>query len=109
MTDQLTPAQIADIDRIAGPIHRERAAAPGLAARYDDACIRIAEMHDETVAQRRRIEDAEEQRDGLLVVLQEVRRVLNKWDRPYATGHASNCIHAVAELQRLLEPTTKEN
>lgn len=44
------------------------------------------------------------ERDGLLAVLSEVRSILTKWDRPYAGGHATNCVMAVAELQRLLNP-----
>ncbi|GAA1469970.1 hypothetical protein NE857_31480 [Nocardiopsis exhalans] len=56
MADHLTPDQLARIDAIVGPIHRERADAPGLAAKYDDACERIAEQHDEIVKLRRRAE-----------------------------------------------------
>lgn len=57
----LTPADLVMIDAIVDPIRRERAAAPGLAARYDAACERVSELHAEAVSQRRRIEGLEDQ------------------------------------------------
>lgn len=59
-----TPAELAEIDAMVDQIHRERTLAPDLAAKYDSACERIAEYHDETVRYRRRIQDLEEQLDA---------------------------------------------
>lgn len=61
MADHLTPAELVMIDAIVDPIRRERAAAPGLAAKYDDACDAVADQYDEIVRQRRRIEALEDQ------------------------------------------------
>jgi len=60
MTDSYrTPAELAELDEIVAEISRERAAAPGLATRYDAACERIIELHEETTRQRERIWDLE--------------------------------------------------
>lgn len=61
MADHLTPAQRDSIDATVTRVHRERADAGIMAARYDEACARIAEQHDEIVRQRRRIEALEDQ------------------------------------------------
>lgn len=55
-----TPAELAELDEIVAEISRERAIAPGLATRYDAACERITELHEETTRQRSRIWDLEE-------------------------------------------------
>lgn len=55
-----TPAELAELDEIVAEISRERAAAPGLATRYDAACERITELHEETVRLRTRIWDLED-------------------------------------------------
>ena len=58
MTDSYrTPAEIAELDEIAAGITQERAAAPGLATRYDAACRRITELLEEVKHQRSRIWD----------------------------------------------------
>lgn len=57
----LTPAEIARIDAIVGPIIYERTVAPGLAARYDGACESVVRLHDETVSQRQRIAALEDE------------------------------------------------
>jgi len=44
------------------------------------------------------------ERDGLLAVLSEVRRILDKHHHPYVGSHADHCIYAVAELRALLNP-----
>lgn len=44
------------------------------------------------------------ERDGLLAVLSEVRRILDKWHHPYVGSHSYHCMHAVAELRALLNP-----
>ena len=57
----LTPAELVMIDAIVDPIRRERAAAPGLAARYDSACDAVTEQYDEIVKLRRQAERLEDQ------------------------------------------------
>lgn len=69
MADHLTAAEIAMIDAIVDPIRRERAAAPGLAAKYDSACDAVTDQYDEIVRLRRQVEALEDQlrdRDGRL-------------------------------------------
>ncbi|WP_431889427.1 hypothetical protein [Nocardiopsis alba] len=61
MADHLTPAQRDAIDATVARVHRERADAPTMAARYDEACFRIGEMHDEIVKLRRKAESLEDQ------------------------------------------------
>lgn len=61
MADHFTPAQLAEIDATVARFHRERADAPTMAARYDEACDRIGEMHDEIVRLRRRAQALEDQ------------------------------------------------
>lgn len=51
-----------------------------------------------------RIAELVKERDGLLYTLQHIQATLDRWGRPYAPGHAHNCVHAVAELQNLLNP-----
>lgn len=53
-------------------------------------------------------QEAEAERDGLLFTLQHVQATLNRWIRPHSTAHAHDCMHAVAELQRLLNPHREE-
>lgn len=57
----LTPAQIAAIAATVARVHAERADAPTMAARYDAACARISEQHDEIVNLRRRVQFLEDQ------------------------------------------------
>ena len=55
-----------------------------------------------------RVEALEFERDSLFSLLEHVRTTLTRWDRPYATAHAGNCMHAVAELRALLNPEPTE-
>lgn len=57
----LTPAENARIDATVARVHRERADARTMGAKYDDACQRLAEQHDEIVKLRRRAEALEDQ------------------------------------------------
>ena len=61
MADHLTPAELVMIDAIVDPIRRERAAAPVLAAKYDDACDAVTDQYDEIVRLRRQVEALEDQ------------------------------------------------
>lgn len=57
----LTPDEITFIDATVDRVNAERADAATMAARYDAACVRIAEQHEENVKLRRRIEALEDQ------------------------------------------------
>lgn len=57
----LTPDEIALIDATVVRVNAERADAATMAARYDAACVRIAEQHDEIVNLRRRVQFLEDQ------------------------------------------------
>ncbi|MGW9637464.1 hypothetical protein [Nocardiopsis alba] len=57
---RLTPAHRDSIDATVARVHRERADAGIMAARYDEACFRIGEMHDEIVRLRRQVQALED-------------------------------------------------
>ncbi|MEU0492586.1 hypothetical protein ABZ249_25445 [Nocardiopsis sp. NPDC006139] len=57
----MTLEELDQLDALSALIHRERVAAPRMAARYDEACANVAELHEETVRQRRRIAALEDQ------------------------------------------------
>ncbi|MFL1444034.1 hypothetical protein [Nocardiopsis protaetiae] len=60
-----TPEEIEELDALAALIHRERTAAPRMAAKYDEACAAVSELHAETVRLRRRVADQDDEIAGL--------------------------------------------
>lgn len=73
------------------------------AARYIDEAVQD-EMDRRSAAMDARISALAKGRDGLLFTLQQVQGILDRRVRPYSGAHAHNCMHAVAEIQRLLNP-----
>lgn len=73
------------------------------AARHIDELVQD-EMDRRSAAMDARISALAKGCDGLLFTLQQVQGILDRRVRPYSGAHAHNCMHAVAEIQRLLNP-----
>ena len=109
MADHLTPAELVMIDAIVDPIRRERAAAPGLAAKYDSACDAVTSQYDEIVRQRRRIEALEDQLSDARHERDTARKETRAARREAArliTGDRSDVLHwAARQLRATPMPT----
>lgn len=90
----LTPAEIASIRATVDRVHRERADAPTMAAKYDAACERIAELLDEMTQQRHRVRELEEENTRLKDDLEDATRfqIGNTEIFPNITGTWTLCV-----------------
>ncbi|SIO86953.1 hypothetical protein [Nocardiopsis sp. JB363] len=119
----LTPDEIALIDATVDRVNTECADAATMAARYDAACVRLAEQHDENVKIRRRIEALEDQladaraktaRESALVsearherdTIRQETRGLRREAADLITGDRSDALHwAARQLRKTPMPT----